>query len=430
MHSVTIKIIGFVVSAFIITMVISQIVSYVTEEKQETVEATYISVSDSIDFKGIYVRNETVINQQANGIIKYIYPDGSKIAKNSVIAESYNSKQTILAEQKIESIQSELKGLERAVNPGIQMTAQPEFLSSRIDELNLNLQDYISDKDYVKVESTKAEIQVMMNILSLITNSQSKDDINERIADLKSQLISLNSSISSPAEVISSEKDGYFVSYIDGAEDKLNFEKLKDMSYDELELLINQDYYKNNNIIGKVLENYSWEMAGVIQLDNKFIQGTDVNLKLNESSTVVPVKLESLTPVDNTDNSIIVVSCDELSSDMVQNRTENVSLIFNNYSGIKVPRKAIRFKDGVKGVYVLVGQNIKFKKLDVLYEGNDFVISKNTSDTSFVVLYDQILLGEVNYVETSNTSGKQSEEGNSDKTESTDGTTAETVPAD
>ena len=88
---------------------------------------------------------------------------------------------------------------------------------------------------------------------------------------------------------------------------------------------------------------------------------------------------------------------------MLNNRFDNAELIFDEYTGIKIPREAIRFQGEQKGVYVMLGQDITFKKVDVIYEGDDYVLSKNTSDDSYLLLYDQILLEGVSADEVSET---------------------------
>ena len=58
-----------------------------------------------------------------------------------------------------------------------------------------------------------------------------------------------------------------------------------------------------------------------------------------------------------------------------------------------MPREAIRFNSKKeKGVYVILGQDVQFKKIDIVYEGEDYVLSKNTSNEDYLLLYDQILL--------------------------------------
>ena len=83
----------------------------------------------------------------------------------------------------------------------------------------------------------------------------------------------------------------------------------------------------------------------------------------------------------------------------------SAKIIFDEYQGLKVPRKAIRFQGEDKGVYVILGQKITFKKIDVIYENekDDFVISKNTSEEDYLLLYDQILLEEVTEKDVSST---------------------------
>ena len=81
-----------------------------------------------------------------------------------------------------------------------------------------------------------------------------------------------------------------------------------------------------------------------------------------------------------------------------------MELILNDYEGIRVPRNAIRFdKDNQKGVYILLGQRIAFKKIETIYECEEYILSKATSDTSYVSIYDDIITeGEISedlYVE-------------------------------
>ena len=60
-----------------------------------------------------------------------------------------------------------------------------------------------------------------------------------------------------------------------------------------------------------------------------------------------------------------------------------------------------------KGVYVILGKDITFKKIDVIYEGDDFVLSKNTDDQEYLLLYDQILLENVKSEDVSSVSDKK-----------------------
>ena len=47
-----------------------------------------------------------------------------------------------------------------------------------------------------------------------------------------------------------------------------------------------------------------------------------------------------------------------------------------------------------KGVYVLKGEQVQFKKIDVIYEGSNYVLSSldHTGDDSYLVLYDDFMI--------------------------------------
>ena len=79
------------------------------------------------------------------------------------------------------------------------------------------------------------------------------------------------------------------------------------------------------------------------------------------------------------------------------------------YEGLKVPREAIRFADvketytdengnekeklmTSKGVYIRKGEQVLFKKIDVRFEGNDYVLSKVHPESEYLQLYDDIML--------------------------------------
>ena len=74
-----------------------------------------------------------------------------------------------------------------------------------------------------------------------------------------------------------------------------------------------------------------------------------------------------------------------------------------------MPRSAIRFKEleetstnvltgeetttkvNYRGVYVMDGETVTFRKLDVIYEGDDYVLSSLNAGDGYLILYDSII---------------------------------------
>ena len=88
-----------------------------------------------------------------------------------------------------------------------------------------------------------------------------------------------------------------------------------------------------------------------------------------------------------------------MDADIAGSRVLDAELLFGEYTGIKAPRSAVRFVNDQRGVYILEGEKMVFKKLDVIYEGNDFVLSRQGLDSDYLELYDRVLLDPVPTVE-------------------------------
>lgn len=392
--SLTIKVIALIVSAFIILTISNQVYLSMTD-KYKTEEAVFYTVSETIAFDGIFVRNETVLGSYNGGVLKYCHADGSKIAKKSAVAEVYAREDDIEIMKKIENLEFELEQLERATNPGVVATAQPEFISKQIDERFLTLEGYIAENDFSKIELTRQELLVLMNIYSLITNAENKTVFSDRISEINSEIKMLRATVSSPVSKIITESPGYFVSYVDGFENSINLDNINSIGYDEINNITSAKIKQDTSKVGKIIDGYNWQMIGVIKTNNRFIKDKYFNIRLSGSLDLIPVKIEDIKETGNNNEYIAILSCDRLNYQLVQDRVVKAELVFEEFSGIKVDRKAIRFLNGEKGVYVAIGQNIMFRKLDVIYEGEDFVISRMTSDSSFISLYEQILFEEV-----------------------------------
>ena len=130
----------------------------------------------------------------------------------------------------------------------------------------------------------------------------------------------------------------------------------------------------------------------VIDNDERVVSGLYIKAMLSASKEAYNVYIDSVKDAGD-GQSIVILSCDSLDAALVSERVQRIELVFDDYTGLKVPREAIRFNDKKeKGVYVILGQDVQFKKIDIIYEGDDYVLSKNTSNEDYLLLYDQILL--------------------------------------
>lgn len=377
--------------------------------ESDTVSALMAEATASAEFKGVFIRDEQVVSYSGNGVLSYNVADGGRLGNGTVIAQVYPTDEQISVNREIERLEKELDILNKIQNPGTVESAQPSNLSSNIEETYRNLIYCRDTGNYETIKDEKDDLLVLLSTYQIVTDENV--DFSQRISDINSQLSSLRASTVSPAETIISDRAAYFVSYCDGYESMLSKKNFASVTIDMLNGIkdIKSDAH---DVVGKIIDGYEWYLAGVIDNSRKeYSVGDRVVLRFESTAETFNAEIIDLRDEGNSSETIIIVSCNQFNYDLVQHRCENVELVKGDYAGLKVPREAIRFKTitetvtdeetgiesevtiNYKGVYILEGEQIEFRKIDVIYEGSDYVLSDvKENDSSYLALYDDIMI--------------------------------------
>ncbi|MBR1554194.1 MAG: hypothetical protein IJ644_02235 [Oscillospiraceae bacterium] len=396
------------VAIFIIITVVNVMFKQLKQSYQ-TETALLSQGSDSEQVQGIFIRNEKVITYKGNGVISYEVPDGGKVGTGGVIANVYSSENQIEIEQKISSLQNDLYLLERISNPGTTQTAQPSNIAELFTQ---NYKDYLYYREQHVLSSMPAAREEMLILLStyqLITGKDSS--YADQMRAIRSEITSLKQSQEEPLDVITADSAAYFVSYADGYESALTLSDINALTVQQLRSIQDTSTeQKDSSVIGKLIDNYQWVLAAVVDnSEKKYKQGDSLTLKFASTSETVTGEITSVNAEAGDAQTILGITCEEMTYNLVQHRTENVELIRDDYQGIRVPRSALHFRSiteevtdeetgkitqvttRYRGVYVLDGEQPEFRKLDVIYEGSDYVISAQRTEKSYLALYDSII---------------------------------------
>jgi hypothetical protein len=387
MNSLTVKILAALVSLLMITTICTQ-VYYFLHDKHDTEEAVLATVNEDIVFDGIIVRDESVVTYNGSGVLDYKYADGSKVSMNSTVAEVFSSEKAIYARDRIAEIDAEIEQLEKAQDPATTNYAEPDALISGMKSGYNDLLESVENRELDRIPDIRSRIALNSNMYSIITGTEA--GYSDAIDTLKAERNELMDLASAPDDAIKADRTGYFVSYADGYEDQLKTSDVDKLTESDIREIIKGDKTPPANAVGKTFESYNCKIVGIVKADSRITDDADVSLKLNSSRTIYRCKVDSVK--NSGENMIIVLDCDRVDQTLVDSRALSAKLIFDEYQGIKVPRSALRFRGDEKGVYVILGKDISFKKINVIYEGDDFVLSENTSDEEYLLLYDQILL--------------------------------------
>lgn len=393
----------------IIIVFISIAVNFFRSREAETTVALMAEAHSSREFKGVFIRDEEVLTYSGDGVLSYNVADGGKLGINTVIAQVYPTDEQLSVNREKSRLARRLDILKKIQNPGTLQSAQPAGLSESIEESYRSLMYSRDMKDYSQLRSYMEDLVVDMSTYQIITGDVK--DFSDQISAINEELAQLEVNSVKPKESIKSPRSAYFVSYADGYEFELGPDSINTISIREIEKITDRRS-SDKTVVGKLIEGYGWYLAGVIDNSKKeYNTGEAVELRFDSDSDTYDAVIKDIRDEGDPARSIFIIQCSEFNYDLVQHRTETAELIKGDFRGLKVPREAIRFADvtetvtdpesgessektvNCKGVYIMKGEQVEFKKIDVQFEGSNYVLSKpHDNDKSYLALYDNILI--------------------------------------
>ncbi len=390
MHSRWTTLIIALLSLFIIVIAVGQMF-FAGGEKLTTETALVYSMEEEVPFEGVYMRDETLIYSSGNGVISYEHADGSKVGKSSVIARRYKNESEIEYRREIEELTKHIEVLESAEKLIGTDNSQLEVITSQINEQHSKLISAILDGDY----SGAKELQsgMLEALCKREITLQESDGYSEKISELESRIAQLETRLSGDVTSVLADGTGYFVSNVDGYEGEIFLSDTESMTAERIESIINNPDKSRGSAIGKLISGYTWRVAAVIDKENLFgiNEGSSVTLRVGSAGMLIDAKVVSVTDTDD-GRAVYIFECDRLTSEVVEGRTARFKLVINSYGGLRVSRDAIRYdENNERGVYIVRGTSLAFKKINVIYWGEDYVICSQEGGDDYLKLYDRIV---------------------------------------
>ncbi|MCL2698364.1 MAG: hypothetical protein FWE74_09850 [Oscillospiraceae bacterium] len=389
----TLKIIWAVLGLFFILMVISQF--YIYFYNPLVIETAMIyNTYDDITFKGVHVRNERLVRYGGTDVVSYIHPDGSKLGRNSVVAQSYRNIEDILIQRRIDELTERIKLLENAQMLTSTDNSQLESYINQITSRHTGLLGHIGAGDYSAVESHKNDYISLQCRKRILMGDEM--NYNPQINQINSEIVSLRARMSSQPRSVTIDDAGYFVSVVDGYEGEWNFDKLPSITREEIDSIIKHPMLDvAGDIIGKMIDGYNWRFVGVLDTErtSSLFEGMVVDFRTGGSTQIVKATIiRQIRRSDGT--SIYIFECDTLTPEFASRRVSQFSLVLDSYRGIRIPTRAVHLNDeNEQGVFVQRGAELVFRKIEVIKIESDYFLVEDTTDKAgYISLYDSVVV--------------------------------------
>ncbi len=352
-------------------------------------------MEDVVSTDGFIFKDETVIAGDVSGVVNYLYTNGSHVAINSEVARIYQNQDDIQTTAQIEALEQQISRLNEAQSVGVAQQTDLSVVEKDFSNIYYNLIKNLNQEDLSSLSDEIDQINSLLNKKQIITGKAK--DFNNTIGQLTAQKQSLENSIKSQPKSITTPSAGYFVDSVDGYESALSLDYAASITISELQDLLNQPAPSvSEGNVGKIITDPILNFVGVASRDSlmNLKVGNECTLYFSELGIEVPATIANLQYDINQENGLITFSIDYMSDRIATARRDHVDAVINSYQGLRIPKSAIRTNEnGEQGVYVVNNVSMNFRKIDIIYESTEYVLSKSHStESDYLQLYDTIIV--------------------------------------
>ena len=229
--------------------------------------------------------------------------------------------------------------------------------------------------------------------------NQKKNAIAPKITNkaktaVQDEIDSLQAGLTGAAN-ITAPRAGTYSAVCDGYESVLTPAGLGDLTPGALDKLAAGE---NNANVGKLIYGNTWYYAAAVtQEEAQRIAGCgNVSLRLTKGITDdIAATVHSVGPAED-GRCVVVLACREYLAETTQLRHQTAQIVLHSYTGLRLPSVCLRQQeDGTLGVYCAQGSFSRFKPVDMVYQGDDYVlvsVPQNTDGLDTLRPGDEVIM--------------------------------------
>ena len=342
---------------------------------------------------GFVVREEELLYSQY-GTTVLNCAEGAHVAANDTVATGYRSEDAKTRQTRIDELSGQIEQLQyawSAVSSGYELAALDADIAGDLAQLSR----YLALRDMNSVSDLSPELKGL--ILRRTGSDSDSGSLQARISTLQAELETLEAQSAGDTSAILAGKAGTFSAAVDGYESVLTPERLMEMTVAEFESV--QPDETDANAIGRLVTSATWYYACVVPASElSGVEEGDRATLTFARDYYQPVTMRVARLGGNEAGSrLLVLSSDRALQNVTLLRQQSAEIVFTSYSGLRVPKSAVRVENGQTGVYILEGTLAKWKPITILHDtGESYVVTLDTSSTNNLWPGDELIINAKN----------------------------------
>ena len=371
-------------------------VAKVFSEPYTTALAYTYTSNDSAEAVGILVRQETVLPAQT-GIVDVTRSEGEKVGVGQSVAQVYRDSQAQNNQADLEALADQIQLLEYSSDGGGVDSAAK--LDENILQAVTALHAASGVGDYNQLEDQARTLKsTVLKRGYVYGNGLGAEELSQKLNDLKSQYAALNQQTSSSTSSVRAPQSGVFSTLVDGYETAVTPQTVLQLTPSSLSALLAGQGKEAGGGMGKLITSTRWYFAAAlpVSVTERLKEGSTATLRFSgDFDQDIDMRVDQVGQAEG-DKSVVVFSTDRYLSQTTLLRQQTAELIFNSWSGLRIPKQALRMEKSTYtdketgqevqnnrlGVYALLGGRAEFKTVEVVTEGDDYYVVRSTTDES------------------------------------------------
>ena len=392
------SVITFAMAAIAVALVIyfGFYVAKVFSEPYTTALAYTYTSNDSAEAVGILVRQETVLPAQT-GIVDVTRSEGEKVGVGQSVAQVYRDSQAQTNQADLEALADQIQLLEYSSDGGGVDSAAK--LDENILQAVTALHAASGVGDYNQLEDQARTLKsTVLKRGYVYGNGLGSEELTQKLNDLKSQYAALKQQTSSSTSSVRAPQSGVFSTLVDGYETAVTPQTVFQLTPSSLSALLAGQGKETGGGMGKLITSTRWYFAAALPVSvaERLKEGSTATLRFSgDFDQDIDMRVDQVGQAEG-DKSVVVFSTDRYLSQTTLLRQQTAELIFNSWSGLRIPKQALRMEKSTYtdketgqevqnnrlGVYALLGGRAEFKTVEVVTEGDDYYVVRSTTDES------------------------------------------------
>lgn len=317
--------------------------------------------------KAYIVRDESVYYATTAGTVYNISAEGNRVPRDTAVASIYDGNVDTAVLREIRTIDNKINRLKKREAVSTLYSDDAVSVESDIAGKMSSIYELAQSDSVEEIHEYREDINTL--------RSGGTPSISEKIAALENERTALEGGLSAGKADVYSSRTGIFSSYIDGLESVLSPDRIAEYDAKYLMGLQTQpNKYANGTKVEvgdpvcKIMNNHVWYVLGIADKDratlieeNKRVTVRFSNLSGSEAKGTITYISEP----DEEGTKIFMIEVQSYLESAFSYRNIDADVIFDEYSGYKIPNEALRTGETINSYYVYASKGSDEYKCDV-----------------------------------------------------------------